>query len=167
VVAILAGRWIAFQSSSLPELREGLAPLLTQEVYAETMTDANDFARVSNDAQIPQFMVDHAYTEAEYAEDVLPTEVAAFRTDVAPQLREIQREKPSYETWRESTLDGAVDGIKEAVSPMEALKESIGLIDIIFGFLGVATAFRLGGQPDAIVPGQGVASSSAPPPPTT
>jgi hypothetical protein len=146
VVAILSGRWIAFQSSSLPELRDQLGTMLTQEVYAETMTDARDLAAIHSDEQIPQFMVDHEYTEAEHAEDVHPGEAAAFRSEVAPELRKLHAEKPSYQAWRDKTIDSAVDGVKEAASPMD-LKDSLGLIDIIFGFLGVATAFRLGGQP--------------------
>ncbi len=146
VAAILGGKFVAFQSSSLPELRTEIAKMLTQEVYAETMEDAQVFSALRSD-EVPFFMVQREYSTADSPGEIHPFEVAEFQKTVAPELRRLNTEKPPYEVWRDDTVDRAVTELKSQISPTEALKESIGLIDLIFGFLGIATAFRLGAQP--------------------
>ena len=60
----------------------------------------------------------------------------------APRLQDIAQNQPGFEEWREYSLSDSIKGL----STFNLMIDSPGLVDILFFFLGVGTAFRLASQ---------------------
>ena len=56
-------------------------------------------------------------------------------------LEEMATQSPNYQEWQASNLEAIAE-----ISPWAMLMESFGLLDLVFAFLGIGTAFRLGSQ---------------------
>lgn len=82
-------------------------------------------------------------TDATDAAGVNRAELAEFREYVEPNLRAIAENPPDFEEWQERNSASLGD-----ISPWAMMREDFGLLDILFIFLGVGTAFRLASQRD-------------------
>ena len=110
--------------------------------YIEEMEDARLFVRGSGtDTFVRQFMVDREYTYETNPASVSSDEVADFREYTEPWLRKLAAERPSYEEWQTDSAE-----VFEDMSPWELMFADFGILDILFIFLGIGTAFRLGSQ---------------------
>ena len=109
------------------------------DYYEEAMEDARLFVRGSGtDIFVRRFMVDRGYTYADDPASVTEAELADFREYVEPELREMAQNPPDYEAWQARNVE-----ILEDASPWAMMLEDFGLLDLLFMFLGVGTAFRL------------------------
>ncbi|MFH0943760.1 MAG: hypothetical protein V2A76_01065 [Planctomycetota bacterium] len=145
LVAILAGKAFAFSwmvSSHLDEAKSDW----NQLEYAEVQKDAGDFAQLPGDADddaIRTFLHDHDYTDTETVDEVSDAEIKMFRAGQMPYLRQFEEEKPSFEAWRDRAYASWRESVEAEVSLLEGVKESIGMLDLLFAFLGVSTAYGL------------------------
>lgn len=138
VLAILAGKFMALHAVAGQEMEIFSELGIAQEIHAELSSSATAFASVTSEEGYPAFMVANGYTEAETADDVFPSEIEYFKTDVVPELQAWNASPPSFEEWNDENF-GTVD------LPMGQLfVESLGPIDVLFFALGIGTAFRVG-----------------------
>lgn len=116
---------------------------ITQQHYDEWNSDSEAFQKLDGEDQYRQFMVDHKYTEAETAEEVPQEDFDYFVEHSVPALSKPLDSRPAFEEWRETLADKSVQTVRAGISPIDALKESIAPLDIIFALLGIATAYKV------------------------
>ncbi len=140
------GKYWAY-SAFLVEFQDTIAGVMTTDedmydYFEEEVADARLYVNGSgSDDFVRRFMVERGYTDATDPGRVSSAEVADFREYIAPSLVEMANSEPDFEEWQESS----VEAISE-ISPWAMMIESLGLLDIVFAFLGLGTAFRLGSQ---------------------
>ena len=146
--AIVVGKYWAY-SAFVDQFQDAIASVseFDQEMhdyYEEEMQDARMLVRGSgSDDFIRRFMVERGYTDASDPARVSDEELEYFREYVEPELRAMAESRPDFEEWQASSV-AALDEI----SPWEMMRADFGVLDIIFAFLGIGTAFRLGSQSD-------------------
>lgn len=112
--------------------------------FEEETESARLFAAGSGtDIFTRRFMVERGYTYATNPANVTDAELEDFREYVEPALREMAQDPPNYEEWQA----GSAESFDE-ISPWALMREDFGILDILFIFLGIGTAFRLGSQWD-------------------
>ncbi len=143
-VAIFAGKFFAYQS-----FQSNWVSLVSDEFQSEEFQQAFEeeveFARlyvddVYDDQSMRQYMVDYEYSEFLQADQVTDEELQYFKNEIDPFFRLIATESVNFEQWIEASFGSEV----EEISTLELMKEDFGLFDILFLFLGLGTAFRLG-----------------------
>ncbi len=144
LISIFAGKMFAVQYAAPTAVREALAEHFTLDLYTEYQKDAEDFARLTDESQHAEFMVSHQYTEASEASGVTEDELADFRESSVPILRDMKENNPPFEEWQSKRIDPAAEAVLSELSITKAVIDDLGLIDIVFGLLGVATAYRVG-----------------------
>ena len=112
--------------------------------FEEEMEDARLIVSGSgSDIFIRRFMVDRGYTYATDPTRVSKAELADFREYVEPELRDMAQNPPDFEEWQASSVESL-----DEFSPWAMMREDFGILDILFAFLGIGTAFRLASQSD-------------------
>jgi hypothetical protein len=127
LVAILGGKLLTIQLHVDSALRRELAPH-----YAEMVRDARDFARIAADAtddQVEDFMIDHEFH----------VPVGEFRAEIAPALLDFARTEPTFDDWAELYVEQA----KSEFELSTTLASTLGMVDLVFAFLGISTAYML------------------------
>ncbi|MCH9695516.1 MAG: hypothetical protein K0U72_13470 [Gammaproteobacteria bacterium] len=129
-----------------------------QEVLSETMEFDDEmsgyFEAEMEDARvlvngsggeifIRRFMVDRGYTFESDPASISDAELAEFREYVEPALREMAQSPPNFEEWQANSVDSL-----DEISLWAMMREDFGILDILFMFLGIGTAFRIGSQWD-------------------
>lgn len=154
VCAVLAfgsiglGKYWAY-SAFVDQFQEAISGAMEydEEMHAyfeEEMEDARLFASGSgSDIFIRRFMVERGYTYATDPARVSKAELADFRENVEPELRAMAQNPPDFEEWQASSVESL-----EELSPWAMMRENFGILDILFVFLGVGTAFRLASRWD-------------------
>lgn len=146
--SIVVGKYWAY-SAFVDQYQEvfTVAMEADEEMYAyyeEELEDARLFVDGSgSDIFTRRFMVERGYTYATDAASVSRDELAEFREYVAPELRSIAMDPPGFEEWQTRSSESLAE-----ISPWAIMREEFGLLDIVFAFLGIGTAFRLGSQWD-------------------
>lgn len=114
------------------------------DYFDEEMEDARLLVSGSgSDIFIRRYMVERGYTYATDPARISEAELAEFREYVEPELRDMARNAPEFEEWQASTVESL-----DEFSPWAMMREDFGVFDILFVFLGIGTAFRLGSQSD-------------------
>lgn len=144
LVSIFGGKMLAVQMSAPGELREMFDAVYTREVYQEYLDDAEAFAELEPDADYREFMFERQYTPAETPEEITDEEYAYFERETVPELESIYQNQPTYDEWKAKGVKDGTDIVMAEVSLFDAAKENLGLMDVIFGLLGIGTAFKLG-----------------------
>ncbi len=115
-----------------------------QDYYEEQLADARRYVQGSdNDDFVRSFMVERGYTYETSAGQISDAELQDFREYIAPALVDMAENSPDFDDWQETTLEAVSE-----MSPWSMMKDSLGLLDLLFAFLGIGTAFRLGSQRD-------------------
>ena len=110
------------------------------DVMDEMKADARVFASLGQDeSSLRKFMIDHDYSVAYAPQAVSEEELEVFREFEQPNLLWIAQNNPTYQEWMQHSM-----GIIEDISVVDTIKTSFGIFDLLFLFLGVVTAFRLG-----------------------
>lgn len=146
--SICAGKVFAVHLMIPAWVQEDFAEFWSHEAFAEAQTDARDFAALTHESQVPAFMVTHHFTEAERPDLVSQEEVEYFNQYSAPALRRFQNEQPSFEKWQSDRKTTITEGFRKNMPLFEALKSTMGLMDIVFFLLGVGTAFKVAAGSD-------------------
>ncbi len=145
-VAIFGGKYLVIQSFKsnwyeiLVESGE-LEDADLKQSYQYTLVAAQAYqSEVTDTESLNQFMVDYGYSEAEQASRVNAEEIRVFKDIDEPILLSMAAGNLSYEQWIRSLFQEDF----ENASTFDLIKEDFGIIDILFIFLGVGTAYRLG-----------------------
>jgi len=142
--SIVVGKYWAY-SAFVDEFQQAISGAMEydEEMYAyfeEEMEDARLIVSGSgSDIFIRRFMVERGYTYETDPARVSKAELDDFREYVEPELRAMAQNPPNYEEWQA----GSVESLDE-ISPWALMREDFGFLDILFAFLGIGTAFRLG-----------------------
>ncbi len=141
--SIFIGKVIAIQTSGEHWLDQFLNTGLTAAAYQESREDAAAFATTES-SEWRTFMVTRGFTEAKSPDRVTDDELRRFEQNHAQNLRDIAANPPSYEEWKSREEERVRASFRSEFSPMQAAKENLGPIDILFALLGIVTAFQLG-----------------------
>jgi hypothetical protein len=136
LASILAGKYLAIQQFVGTEGPKDLYDLLLPQAEA--------YVQVQSERDCRAFMVQNEYTEATTPEQVSGEELLMFQLTAAPMLDDLGRNRPSFAEWQERPLVKAYfqeAGTSSSIFGM--LFDSLNLIDLIFAFLGIATAYRV------------------------
>ena len=144
LVAIFCGKVFAVQYTMPGEIRKLAEEEYPRSLYDEITLDAADFAEVSSEEEYPAFMVAHGYSAAEHPEGVTAEELAEFKEYWVEDLRAFHADQPTFEEWREHAVESAVDLVMANLPITQAVVEDLGLLDILFAVLGLATAYKVG-----------------------
>jgi hypothetical protein len=143
LLSILGGKYVATKAFVGDALVEN-----QRKIHAELMGDARDLAKVQkkDDAAIRTFMKSHNYVEkSRKTKDITDEEVDDFRNDSIPMLETMAEEQPTFEAWRKTDHANAIlDDMEASLDAGNLVFEDLNAIDLVFGFLGIATAFRIG-----------------------
>ena len=144
LLAIFMGKVYGFASIMNYELEQSLSRESMFEAYEEMKTDARDFVQLKSEEEYPQFMVDHGYTDATSLVDLPSEDISDFKVYNVPQLITFNDHAPEFESWsaqQKAEIKGAFtsNGI---ILPM--VINDLGLMDILFALIGIATAFMVG-----------------------
>ncbi|MEQ1823568.1 MAG: hypothetical protein ABL949_13740 [Fimbriimonadaceae bacterium] len=134
---VLAAKW------SIPDLVKD--PATISSMYGEAMKEVDDFKLVKSEGDHAKFMIDHGFTEATDPAQVTSEELADFKDTSLPRLQAWAEKKPTSEEFGE-LISGAADTNVGWVESSQAAVQGLGLLDILFAFLGIVTAFRVGAQ---------------------
>jgi len=146
--SIVLGKYWAY-SGIVDEVQEAIAEVsqYDEEMYdyfEEEVEDARLLVNGSgSDDFVRRFMVERGYTDATDPSRVSAYELADFREYVEPALREMAESTPNFEEWQTSSVEAL-----DQISPWAMMREDFGVLDILFAFLGIGTAFRLASRMD-------------------
>ncbi len=141
LLAILGGKYMLYSG-----FKDDISQLVTdnvedlQSLYDVQMEAVEAYANVTDEQSLRSFMVDYEYSESTSPDGITDDEIELFRTESEPQLSRFVLKKPDYGEWVQATFAEPFGEI----STIDLIKENFGILDIIFLFLGVGTAFRLG-----------------------
>ena len=146
LLAIIAGKTMAlasFQTDLLDALAESsqIEGVDLHEPYDEQLNDARQFSNtVASEDSLREFMVTYKYSESYDKEFVTDEEIANFNQYEKPMLEQMAYNPPNFEEWKDKSLTSRIENI----SAFDLVIQSLGLIDLLFIFFGVGTAFKLG-----------------------
>lgn len=142
--AIFAGKMMAVRWVIDKHRDEIMAEALGQEAYKDFQIDVADFAKVTDEAKYPQFMIDHKYVEAASSQEVSSADLMSFNREHVPALKAAAVTMPGYEEWQRSEKPRVLARLGSSDLVAGAVIGDLGGMDILFGLLGIVTAFRIG-----------------------
>jgi len=145
--SIIGGKYLtlnAFIEQAADEMKAALVQAGTDEDWQRDVEIARRFTNdVHTDDETRTFMWEEGYSEAESIEEISDEDVQIFKKEVAPFLRNFA-ERPMTEESMASMSGQEFFRDYTGATMWKMLLESLGLIDFLFLFLGVGTAFRMG-----------------------
>ncbi|MEM0896861.1 MAG: hypothetical protein AAGJ79_08230 [Verrucomicrobiota bacterium] len=140
LLSILGGKALAVKFSLDKEIVS-----VSKEVFEEYRYSAESVAGLSSDSELAQFMIDDEWTMAESAESVTSEEIEFFKADWFPFFDQIRSGEVTAGNWLESEYGKDwIASVHSEISIPDAVMGGLGLMDLLFGFLGIATAFKVG-----------------------
>ncbi len=156
VLSIFAGKHMTvshyYSEGFAAVIADEFDQLIIQEMYDESMVDAEAFASVGrNDAAIKTFMADYGYSEEVSAEAISDEELEYFQYEVQPFLEDTEMIVAYYEDLQGQFDEFGADApvmaaAMEEQSMFSLVIESLGLLDLVFIVLGFSTAYRVGSE---------------------
>ncbi|MBX2823219.1 MAG: hypothetical protein KTR33_00730 [Gammaproteobacteria bacterium] len=143
-MSIFGGKFLytsAFMNEAFAVFEDTVGEDWAEVVNTEIASEREAYSRVGGDERsIKQFMIDHEYTEATTVADVSADEYMVFRDEIEPWLT----------TNTDGDLAAADSDVPDLAAAMQEIStwsvvmDSLGFLDLLFLFLGMTTAFRLG-----------------------
>jgi len=146
LLAIFGGKYMAMQTFQETWANDIATSIEGQEAefkeyYQQDLKAAEAFSEgVESKEALIKFMTEHGYSEFYEVKNITDEEITDFNEYVVPHLKKIAEEQPSFDEWVKGSFGEALDD----VSTLELVKSDIGIMGIIFLFLGVGTAFKIG-----------------------
>jgi len=131
-LAVIGGQFLAAKSQADKMIDEAAA-----EAYESRMSYALDAAKAESDEEIKALLIKHQESEQPTVE-----EISDFRKSELPKLKEFAAGKPN-----KTEFERDFKRIKDTfIYKLLLLKGSVGLFTLLWLFLGVGTAFRIGAK---------------------
>lgn len=146
VLAIFGGKYMAINHEIGKVRAEFDSSSLTEADYQVFLIDAAAFAAVERDEDHAAYMVQHEFTESKVAHLVSQTEIDEFREFTAPTLLEAANDPPSYEEWKDENRAYFDLILQTELNTTSLIVENLGILDLVFGILGIVSAFRVGSR---------------------
>jgi len=149
VLSIFGGKWLGLSIITDREFEKATQDLLVspemEPLYREMQLVSGawtEFTEPPSDEVLARFMVDHGFTEATDATQVIAEELAYFRDEHAPELERFAADQPTREEWDAEIVED-MNEYRSDVDITEAVVDDLGLLDILFVGLGISTAWGL------------------------
>ena len=146
LLAIAGGKYLAVEMAMAAamqgEMRQEMQNHFNRAMYDEMVAEAGELDQLSDDATYAKFMVDHQYSESEPTSE----EIEWFKKSQEPELRQMSKGDLTFEQWQSRRVDAVVEMIRDNTSTLDVLKDSLSPFDLLWIFLGVTTAYRIGGR---------------------
>lgn len=144
LVAILGGKYMVV-SSVQDEVLAMFEESFTSEEFNYISEEQQEIAayyveNVHSEGDLREFIVEYGYSEYDEPEQVSQEEIDDFKAYVAPMLEGMADGEFDMAAWMRESYENEMEGI----SNWELYQASFGAIDLLFLFLGVGTAFKLG-----------------------
>lgn len=144
LIAIVGGKWLAYRYIVNETIKSEMAAAITPEIYGEMKIRADDFAKLASTEDHAAFMAENGFaTDATTAGEVTAEELVDFRMNIAPMLTELAQAQPDFETWQHAQIAGFSAEYMGSMESNEMFGEMFSVIDLLFLFLGVSTAFGM------------------------
>ncbi len=139
LASILGGKGL----STADAIRQAFHAELPQ-AYENHVREAQAYHSDASDAEIAKFMIENNYSEHAEATAIQPDDIKAFRTNVGTSLEDFAKKMPALSEWANSPevqeMKAYYLSLKNVTS---SVKQSLNAIDLIFGGLGVVTAYQV------------------------
>lgn len=141
IVAIFGGKYLIYDG-----IKDDLTNMLdvSQEeiriAYNEEMRAVANFGDVVDEQSLRQFMANHDYSDSYDPEDITEDEIQYFKENEQEYFEQFSYNEPSFDKWYQVRVKDALGEI----STFEVIKESIGIMDLVFLIFGVGTAYKIG-----------------------
>jgi hypothetical protein len=137
MVAIIGGEFLATK-----HMADKMIASLVGQDYEEQMANAKEAVQAKTDDQIKTFLAktDSDEDSKVEASSINADRIVDFKKKELPEYRKMAEGKLSRKEYEQSKLDE----VKALIPFSVVLKQSIGLFTILWIFLGVGTAYRIG-----------------------
>ena len=140
LASILGGKGL----SAAAMIREYLNNDIIPQAYQRLVDGAKDYRTNASDAELAQFMASHQFADNADAAQIPPEQVAEFRQSHGGLLEAFAKQVPTLAQFASTpqvvALQQSAISLKNISS---TVKDSLGVIDMVFGALGVATAYQV------------------------
>ena len=143
LLSIFGGKMLAVKFFVEKQISSEFTEEVTMELYKDQIKSAEKFAKLTSKDQYPQFMLQYGFTESENLAGITQQETQDFQEFEIPELRAFSDNPPPYSEW-EKPFESYASGILGPSFLASSAMESLGLFDILFAFLGLITAFKIG-----------------------
>lgn len=137
-LSMAGGRAVSIDIGIMEAIKEDL----TKDFYEEVKDDLVSYPGTDDVDVLKAFLVDRGYEVAPVTEEGLQS----FMSNFAPNYDRWKDQIPGFEDWQTEFAKSQKDLLVDEVGRLEVLKESLGMMDLLFVLLGVVTAFKLAGQ---------------------
>ena len=144
LVAIFGGKMLAANYLVGQEVSRVTDTVLSKSQYDEIAAEAQDFNFDGTNAEYREFMIIHDYSPATTADEVSDEELQWFMQEHMGRLVAFQESQPTYEEWRLQYEGAANSAFSAEMSAFDITIASLDATDLLFGALGIATAFQIG-----------------------
>ncbi len=139
LVSIMGGKYMAVEVFKNEWNTLFDDPEMYRVAYEEEKSISTYYVEeVHDETSMKVFMVEFAYTEAYSAQNVGDDELMEFKQSTDPRLRRLASNTMSFEEWKILSMAEV-----QNLSTWSILKENIGVLDVLFLFLGIGTAYQL------------------------
>lgn len=148
LASIFCGKALANELSTGTQLREFAEEHYDRQHYDALVLDAESLDTLTDDESYRQFVFDREYVDREVVttvEEVTQEDIDWFKEYNLPELQQIHDGSLPFETWQHDAVENFVARVQGTISKIESLKESLSFFDLLWAFLGVSTAFKIGG----------------------
>lgn len=146
VGAIFAGKMLAVQMAIFGETSAFVDENTTRQIYESEIGEAAQFSVLKTNVEFKEFMVEFSYVDATSPEYVTKADLDDFKLYNLTALRDFHENVPSYDDWRDERDDMLRAFVGESTSVTGIVLDNLSWMDFLFAFLGIATAFRIGGM---------------------
>lgn len=145
VAAICGGKYFAVRLSMGDFSSKMIAATVTREMYDEELAYAKKFAELPpGENAVRQFMIDEGLTEHAAIENIPTEDVRTFVNTEGHELKKFANFPPTFDNWKRERTETISATMGSIISPWDAIKASLGIMDALFFLLGVSTAFKVG-----------------------
>ncbi len=144
LLAIFSGKYYSVSFYLKAEVETVTDNLLIEEVYLESKEQSRTLKQLAAEQEYPAFMVAHGFTEAEKVEEITAEELESFIMNVVPEMKSFDSKYPTYSVWKALKKRDLDREVRTSSFLRGAVIDNLGLIDLLFAFLGIATAFKVG-----------------------
>ena len=149
--AIFCGKLLAVEFSLEGQLREVAHDYFTRDLFNDIALDAKAFTALPDENSYQQFIFDRGYFDdagVTQVADVTQDHIDVFKNFSIPMLQQINDGSLTFEDWQRMRTEDFISGTREGLSRMEVLKDNFSPFDLLWAFLGISTAFKIGGASD-------------------
>ncbi len=146
LLSIFGGKYMAtssLQESWAHDITSAIAgeEEIYQKYYQQDLKAAEAFGDgIEDKEKLIAFLNDHGYLEIYAVDEISDAEIADFNEFVVPHLKRISETNPSFEEWLKGSFEENIKDLPTAT----LMFADFGIMGIVFLFLGIGTAFKMG-----------------------